>query len=139
GRAVRRTTAGIGRTIRAIGGTVTACRTVVTISGTTIGTTVIAGGGIGVLGDRGSGLELVRERQRVVVPPRPLGVRLQPHIDRHLSRGVLRSAHGHRGLALPRRDRVERDRRGLILLGAHLGSLRRRGRGRLGRLGGESL
>src|SRR5699024_5568995 len=111
----------------AIGGTVTACRTVVTISGTT----VIAGGGIGVLGDRGSGLELVRERQRVVVPPRPLGIRLQTHIDSHLSRGVLRSGHGHRGLALPRRDRVERDRRGLILLGAHLGSLRRRGRGRL--------
>src|SRR5699024_1616727 len=54
GRAVRRTTAGIGRTVRAIGGAVTACRTVAAVRGTAIGstavgTTVITGGGIGVL------------------------------------------------------------------------------------------
>src|SRR5699024_877722 len=83
---VRRTTAGIGRTVRAIGGAVTACRTVAAVRGTAIGstavgTTVITGGGIGVLGDSGSGLELVRKRQRVVVPPRPLGIRLQTHLD----------------------------------------------------------
>src|SRR5699024_814950 len=102
----------------AIGGTVTACRAVAAVRGTAIGsaavgTTVITGGGIGVLGDSGSGLELMRERQRVVIPPRPLGIRLQTHLDSHLPRGVLRSGHGHRGLALPRRDRVECDRRGL--------------------------
>src|SRR5699024_7727480 len=96
---VRRTTAGIGRTVRAIGGAVTACRTVAAvrvtaIGSTAVGTTVITGGGIGVLGDSGSGLELVRKRQRVVVPPRPLGIRLQTHLDGHLSRGVLRSGHG---------------------------------------------
>ena len=86
----------------------------------------------------------MRQRQRVVIPPWTIGIRLHAGLDGHLTGGVLRRGHRHRSLGLPRRDRIEGDRLGRLgadlggpALGGAAGS--RPGLGLRGRLGGIAL